>query len=69
MAKLKVTRKCIKDWKRSLPKLSKTIANTQMIIQLFDLMEECRDLSLQEWNFRAILQDHLAKLLDFQRIY
>jgi hypothetical protein len=40
MAKLKVTRKCLKDWQRSLPKLAKTIANTQMIIQLFDLMEE-----------------------------
>jgi hypothetical protein len=40
-----------------------------MIIQLFDLMEECRHLSLQEWNFRAILQDHIAKLLNFQRTY
>jgi hypothetical protein len=69
MTKLKVTRKCLKDWQRSLPKLAKTIANTQMIIQLFDLMEECRHLSLQEWNFRAILQDHIAKLLNFQRTY
>lgn len=32
-------------------------------------MEEQRDLTLQEWNFRDILKDHLNSLLEQQRVY
>jgi hypothetical protein len=63
-AKLKATRKTLKDWQKDLPKLSTTIENTKLVIQFIDLMEEHRDLEIQEWNFRDILQTHLTKLLD-----
>jgi hypothetical protein len=32
-----------------------------------DTLEEFRDLSLHEWNFKAIVQDNLANLLEQQR--
>jgi hypothetical protein len=32
-------------------------------------MEEHRDLSLEEWNFREIILTNLGKLLEQQRIY
>jgi DNA-directed RNA polymerase specialized sigma subunit len=31
------------------------------------IIEEYRDLSLEEWNFRKILQEHLENLLEKQR--
>jgi hypothetical protein len=33
------------------------------------LIEECRDLEIQEWNFRDTLQTQLSTLLEWQRIY
>jgi hypothetical protein len=39
------------------------------MIQFIDTLEESRDLSLQEWNFRKIVQDHLMSLLEQQKIY
>jgi hypothetical protein len=32
-------------------------------------MEEFRDLNLEEWNFRKLVQEHLENLLEKQRIY
>jgi hypothetical protein len=32
-------------------------------------MEEFRVLSLEEWNFRKMVQDHLSNLLEQQRVY
>jgi hypothetical protein len=32
-------------------------------------MEEFRVLSLEEWNFRKMVQDHLSNLLERQRVY
>jgi hypothetical protein len=34
-----------------------------------DILEEFRDLSLEEWNFRHILKENLEKLMKQQRIY
>jgi hypothetical protein len=33
------------------------------------LVEEFRDLLVEEWNFRDIIQKHLEQLLEQQRIY
>jgi hypothetical protein len=52
-----------------LPKLAKTIENTKVVIQFIDNIEETRDLEIQEWNFRALLQSHLATHLDWQKLY
>lgn len=45
------------------------IANTRIVLQLLETLEEFRDLSLEEWNFRDILKEHLISLLEQQRIY
>jgi hypothetical protein len=39
------------------------------VIQFIDIIEESRNLEVQEWNFRDILKQHLSKLLECQRIY
>lgn len=49
--------------------LSTTIANTKLLIALLDVIEEFRDLSIEEWNFREILQTYLRTLLHRQKIY
>jgi hypothetical protein len=39
------------------------------VILFLDTLEEFRDLALEEWNFRKILQEHLTNLLEQQRVY
>ena len=34
-----------------------------------NMLEEFRDLSLPEWNFRALLEEQLIQLFKQQRIY
>jgi hypothetical protein len=47
-----------------LTKFGKDYSNTKLIIGFIDMMEEHRDLLIQEWNFRVLLQQHLSQLLD-----
>jgi hypothetical protein len=51
-SKLKEARKYLKDWQRNIPRLSATIDNIKLVIQFLDMIEECRDMGIQEWNFR-----------------
>ena len=39
------------------------------MLSFLGVLEELRDLSLQEWNFRSILQDRLIFLLQQKKIY
>jgi hypothetical protein len=59
----------IKEWNCTLSNLKATIGNVKLILSLFCLIEEFRDLSLVEWNFRKILEGKLQTLLHRQRIY
>jgi hypothetical protein len=68
-AKLKSSRKCLIECEKNLPKLAKTIENTKLVIQFIDLIEEHRDLEIQEWNFRDLLRQHLSSLLEWQKTY
>jgi hypothetical protein len=68
-AKFKSLRRIFKTWKNQLPNLAATIRSTKETIQLLDIIEEIRDLTLEEWNFRSILNTHLQSLLHQQRIY
>jgi hypothetical protein len=68
-AKLKRARKVIQVWHKSLPNLAKVIDKVKMVIQLLDFIEESRDLTIQEWNFKDILVQHLQDLLSKQRTY
>jgi hypothetical protein len=49
--------------------LSKTIERNKLMLHCLDALEQFRDLSLEEWNFRALVRDHLERLLEQQRIY
>jgi hypothetical protein len=40
-----------------------------MALFLLNSLEEHRDLSLEEWNFRLIVQRNIAALLEQQIIY
>jgi hypothetical protein len=48
MAKFKRARKALSKWQKHLPKLSNTIDSIKLIIQFIDLIEETRDLTVQE---------------------
>lgn len=69
VAKLKNTRRIFKEWSKQLLGLAKTITNTKQVIAFLDTLEEARDLSLEEWNVRKIVQEHLQRLLHQQLIY
>lgn len=68
-AKFKKLRKALREKQASISNLKIVINNTKMLIQFLDLMEECRDLSLQEWNFRKIVRNKLLDLLEQQKTY
>lgn len=68
-AKLKGLRRDLKIWRASLPNLSVAITNTKQVLSLMEFVEEFRDLTLEEWNFHKILNNHLVMLLEQQRIY
>ena len=68
-AKFKKLRKSLKEKQASMSSLKSVIASTKFLIQFLDILEECRDLSLPEWNFRIILRNKLLALLEQQKTY
>lgn len=69
MAKFKRARKALSQWYKQLPKLANTIGNIKIIIQFMDLIEETRDLTVQEWNLGDILTQQLQNMLEQQKAY
>jgi hypothetical protein len=49
--------------------LIKVIENNKVTLAFLDTLEEFRDLALEEWNFRKLVQENLEKLLEQQREY
>jgi hypothetical protein len=45
------------------------VSDTKLLIEFIDNIEEHRDLSIEEWNFRDIMQQKVAELLNIQKIY
>jgi len=68
-AKFKNLRRVIRAWQSQLSNLKANIANVKLVLSFLGLLEEFRDLSLQEWNFRHILEQRLVSLLKQQKIY
>jgi hypothetical protein len=68
-AKFENLRRVLKAWKKLLPSLAKTITSCKEAILFLDKLEEFRDLSLQEWNARDLLLNHIQSLLGQQRTY
>jgi hypothetical protein len=62
-AKFKNLRRVVKCWHSKLSNLAAVITNTKLVIFLLDSLEEFRDLSVEEWNFRQFVQGHLVNLL------
>jgi transposase-like protein len=63
------TRKAIKDWHIRLPNLASWIDNVKLIVQFLDFIEDHRDLTIQQWNFRDIMLLTLQDLLSKQKTY
>lgn len=68
-AKFKNLRQTLKTWGRSLSRLQQTITNVKMVLSFLNFLEEYRDLSLIEWNFRVLVEEKLISLLQQQKIY
>jgi len=54
-AKFKLLRRKIREWQKSLVNLKTLISNTRLIILFLEVIQEFRDLSLAEWNFKELL--------------
>lgn len=68
-AKFKNLRAALKEWKRSISNLKNNISNVKLILTFLCLIEELRDLSVVEWNFKRILETKLQALLKQQKSY
>jgi hypothetical protein len=68
-AKFKITRKVLKEWQQSLPKIDKIVGHIKLLIEFTDIIKEHRDLSIEEWNFRELMQTKVVDLLHIQKIY
>lgn len=68
-AKFKNLRRVLKAWQQQISSLANRIKNTKLILSLMEILEEFRDLSIAEWNFKNILGETLEALLHQQRIY
>lgn len=67
--KLKRLRYALKKWSKSLSKLSLLIENSNKVLLQLDELEEMRQLTIPETNFRSILKAHILHLLKFQSDY
>jgi hypothetical protein len=52
-----------------LSNLKGTISNVKLVLTFINFLEEFRDLSLVEWNFRKLLEEKLISLLKQQKTY
>ena len=68
-AKLKLLRKKLKEWHAAKTRLKTLITNTRTVLQFLEVLGEYRDLSIEEWNLKEFLKNHLLELLEQQRIY
>lgn len=68
-AKFKNLRRVLKTWHLQLSNLKTSIANIKLVLSFLEMLEDCRDLSIQEWNFKEVLASKLVLLLKQQKIY
>jgi hypothetical protein len=67
--KFKNLHRLLKMWHSQFSNLNSIIDNNKLMLSFLDVLEETRDLSLQEWNFKLLVQQNLDKLLEQQRVY
>jgi hypothetical protein len=56
LAKFKNLRRAINAWQAYLSSLNENIANVKLILGLLNLLEEFRDLTVMERNFKGLLE-------------
>jgi hypothetical protein len=69
VARFKNLRRVLRLWHSQLSNPVKAIQNSKLVLLFLDILEELRDLSPQEWNFRSLVQKHIENLLEQQRLY
>jgi hypothetical protein len=69
VAKFKNLRRVLRNWYSKISNLASTITNNKLVLYFLDSTEEYRDLSLEEWNFRGIVQDKPERMLEQQKLY
>ena len=67
--KHKTLRYALKNWSKKISKLASAIANSNSALANLDSLENKRNLTIQERNFRRILKNHLLRLLEYQKQY
>lgn len=55
-AKFKNLRSALKVWKNSLSSLKQIIINVKLVLIFLQVIEEFRDLTVPEWNFKLLLE-------------
>jgi hypothetical protein len=68
-AKMKILRKSLKTWGKTLSNLKEDIAFINALISMLDALENLRDLCPLESSLRKNLKQHLEKLLKQQKDY
>jgi hypothetical protein len=69
MAKFKNLRRVLKAWQRHISSLKTNVANVKIVLSLMEVLEEYRDLTIEEWNFKDLLSGKLIALLHQQKVY
>ena len=67
--KFKTLRHDLKYWSKNISKLTIAIENSNRALLEIDGLENKRQISTPEANFRKILKAHLIRLLSYQRMY
>ena len=68
-AKFKNLRKILKKWTKTLSNLKQNIMNVKLTLSFLNFIEDTRDLTIVEWNFRALLEEKLISLFQQQKSY
>jgi regulator of replication initiation timing len=63
MAKFKNLRRVLKAWQKHISGLMANITNVKAVLSLMEILEEHRDLTVEEWNFKDLLSEKLLSLL------
>jgi hypothetical protein len=66
-AKLKNVRQALKQWSKSISKLSLLIEKCETVLKQVDDIEQARCLTVPESNFRKILKNHIIRLMSYKQ--
>lgn len=62
-------RKALTKWSKGLSNLNKLVKNCNSVVNFIDKLEECRDLTVTEWNLRKLIRTKTRTYLRYKQIY